>query len=147
MTTQSRQLQEVMEAMARAFSDIEEEPKKLNAMYDAAKKGRMYVKHFANGIYIYTDIQAESDITLSAKSVPAPVAANPMVALNEAGENFIRITLFYDRVNKSWRAKCYVEGDENVGLVTHANRDEALSRAIMQAVCFKKIEAEAANEK
>ncbi|PZO88593.1 MAG: hypothetical protein DI626_01500 [Micavibrio aeruginosavorus] len=143
MTTQSKQLQEIMEATARAFSDIEIEPQKLNALYDAAKKGRKIDSFYATGQYSY----AENDKTETVNYLPAPVAANPIIALNEAGENFIRITLFYDRVNKSWRAKCYVEGDENVGLVTHANRDEALSRAIMQAVCFKKIEAEAANEK
>jgi hypothetical protein len=128
----------IMSATAQAFADISIEPHELNAMYDAAKNGRKIDKFFSTGLYTY----AEGGELKTVSALPSPVAANPKSALDEAGETFIKISLFFDKPNQSWRARCFLEGDHNIGAVNHASRDQALCRAIMQAVCLNRIMTE-----
>lgn len=132
---------EILNATAQAFADISIEPHELNARYDAAKNGRKIEKFFPTGLYTYI----ENEETKTANVLPAPVAANPKSALDEAGETFIKISLFFDKPNQSWRARCFLEGDHNIGAVNHASRDQALCRAVMQAVCLNRVMTEGQN--
>lgn len=134
---------EIMNATAHAFADISIEPHELNAMYDAAKSGRKIEKFFSTGLYTYI----ENGELKTVNAIPLPVSANPKNALDEAGETFIKISMFFDKPNQSWRARCFLEGDHNIGAVNHTDRDQALCRAIMQAVCLNRTMTEGQNAK
>lgn len=131
-----------MEKAARSFPNAAIDPRELNALYDAAKNGRTIETYFLTGLYSYSDTGQIKTIDYT----PLPVSNNVRAALDEAGRQTIKISLSYDRGNSAWRALCTLQDCQNPGEVKHAERDQALSRAIMTAVCMKKILAGAAHE-
>lgn len=131
-----------MEKAARSFSNAAIDPRELNALYDAAKNGRTIDTYFLTGLYSYSDAEQIKMIDYA----PLPVSSNLRAALDEAGQQTIKIKLSYDRHNTVWQASCTLQDCENPGEARHTERDQALSRSIMTAVCMKKILSEAAYE-
>lgn len=131
-----------LEKAARSFSNNAIDPRELNALYDAAKNGRTIAALFVTGLYSYPDAGKIKMIDYT----PLPVASNLRAALDEAGQQTIKIKLSYESHSAAWRALCTLQDCENPGEAKHAERDQALSRAIMTAICTKKILAEAVHE-
>jgi hypothetical protein len=131
-----------LEKAARSFPNGAIDPRELNALYDAAKNGRTIATYFLTGLYSYIDAGKVRTIDY----MPLPVASNLRVALDEAGRQIIKINISYDRGGAAWRALCTLQDCQNPGEAKHAERDQALSRAIMSAVCMKRILAGAAHE-
>ncbi len=131
-----------LEKAARAFPNGTIDPRELNALYDAAKNGRTIATYFLTGLYSYLDAGKIKTIDY----MPLPVASNLRAALDEAGRQSVKINLSYDRNSAAWRALCTLQDCQNPGEANHAQRDQALSRAIMTALCLKKILAGAAHE-
>lgn len=131
-----------LEKAARSFPNGAIDPRELNALYDAAKNGRTIATYFLTGLYSYVDAGKIKTIDY----MPSPVASNLRVALDEAGRQSITVNLSYDRGGAAWRALCTLQDCQNPGEAKHAERDQALSRSIMTAICMKKILAGAAHE-
>lgn len=94
--------QEIVETTAQAFTHANMEARELNALYDAAKRGRWIEAVFENGMYRYKTKAPNVPggwQTWVVDYMPAPVASNPMLALGEAGP-VIKITLTYENEDK-----------------------------------------------
>ncbi|QQG36844.1 MAG: hypothetical protein HYS17_03470 [Micavibrio aeruginosavorus] len=129
--------QKVIEVVVKAFADKDVEARELNALYHAILHGHCVKQVFENGLYLY---QSKEQGKQSEKyfqfvdSIPVPVASNPMVALNEVDQNFIQISLSQNPDDELWCAHCDLGNGAYFGTAYHADRDQALSRAIMIAV-------------
>lgn len=125
------------EEIAYDFKDNSIDPRQLNARYDALKNGRYIEKVtdiLPSGLYRYKREGTESrDI----EYVPAQVSSNPLIALNEAGQTLIQITLVYDQIRNLWSATCDFDNGAHFSTADHSDRNEALARAVMSAVCLK----------
>lgn len=140
--------QEIFETTSRAFENNAIEPRELNALYDAAKNGRLIESIFATGLYRYKTKTAnlpDSWQSWLVDYMPPPVSANPLTALDEAGQRLIAITISYDEHGKLWDARCDLENGAYSGTATHSERDQAIARAIMSAVCLRLPKVEAGN--
>lgn len=141
--------QEVLKETAYAFSDPEASARKLNALYDAIKHNRWLEKILENGMYKYKVPIPNAPGSWQQWTVdylPAPVATNPLLALNETEQCLIKITLIYDRLSSKWVANCDFNDSEYFFTAKHPERDQAFARAVMGATCEKMAYPEDANE-
>lgn len=139
---------EIFETTSRAFENKAIEPRELNALYDAAKNGRLIESIFATGLYRYktkTPNLPDGWQSWLVDYMPPPVSANPVTALDEAGRRLITLAISYNDEEKLWSARCDLENGAYSGSAAHADRDQAIARAIMSAVCLRLPKPEAEN--
>ena len=128
------------ELLSGGFADSKEEPRVLNARYDAAKNNRWIQQDeeiLPNGTYRYK--LANLEHLESTDYVPARVAINPIAALGELDrQDALQLTISYDAKKNLWRAQGILNGAEYVSQkIEQPEINHAVARAIMSAVCLK----------
>ena len=137
------------ELLSGGFEDHKEQPRVLNARYDAAKNSRWIERDeeiLPNGTYRYR--VANLDHLQSVDYAPAPVATNPMAALGELDPaDVLQLTISYNAGESLWRAQGILNGAEYVSQkIEQREINHAVARAIMSAVSLKLAYGERGNE-
>lgn len=133
---------DALKAAVIFFANAASEPKELNAIYDALNNNRQIESIFPTGIYRY---KAGGNQQVGVTDyIPAAVATNPMMALEEAGSSHVEIHLSFHH-KRAWFVTCVLDNGLYVGEVINDDREQAIARALVIAICKKMLGGEAQN--